>query len=626
MAGQSGTTQPGGNQLLLMQIVAQALDSSDDIILVMQPGAAGLLMLGGNDAFCRITGIAMADLPGRRFASLACPETAPDILARIEHAAASAVALQAEMLCRREDGHRFWLGLHVMPSVDPRSLDRRCVLLGRDITARHQARQQSQAVQLLLAKALVSVDVAVVILTIAGQVIKTNPRLDRLLGLPGHAMDGTLFIDRVLPADRATLEAVWRGQAQDGQEARHRIRLLRADGSTSLTSITSSAPDHADAPKFRILTVIEEPSLPELFQVAGKIRLIGLDDVKAALGARWPALRERALAAAEHVLGRRLGPKDSFSRTKDDGFLICFAELAEEAASFTAAMIGREIRGRLIGQGEEPEAATVTAIAANLKLPPGTHTADQLSPDILDVRLAARRSEIEALARKTLASAMETAFCSLAPVYGRDGRQVVAQYARLPAVLLRRVTSASAALPPAERTSFDIDALTLRLAGQQALELTLQGNTAQLFVDIGFEVFHSRVSTDAFLEVCRKLDPLVRQGLVMVLNHVPQGLTSSRMLDCIHRLRPFCRAVGFEIEEAELPDFDLALASNPILVIDSERLTAGATNTQRVERLRTQLHTLRARLMVRNVPTRQIGDRLLTMGVDFVAGAASDPG
>jgi PAS domain S-box-containing protein len=624
MVGPPGTHLPA-TQLLLMQIVAHALDLSDDIVLVLQPGGtAGLVMLGGNDAFCRTTGIALADLPGRRFASLACPETAPNVLARIEHAAATAVALQAEMLCRRQDGGQFWLGLHVMPSVDPHSLDRRCVLLGRDITLRHQARQQNQAVQVLLAKALISVDVAVAILTVAGQVIKTNPRLDRLLGLPGHAMDGTMFIERVLPADRPVLEAVWRGQANDGLEARHRVRLLRADGGTSITTITSAAPDHADAPRFRILTVIEEPSLPELFQVAGKIRLIGLDEVKAALGARWPAVRERALAAAEHVLGRRLGPKDSFSRTKDDGFLICFADLAEEAASFTAAMIGREIRSRLIGQGEEPEAATVTAIAANLKLPPGTRAADQVPHDILDARLAVRRSEIEALARQTLASAMGTAACSLAPVFGRDGRQVVAQYARLPAVLLRRVTSASAALPPAERAGFDIDALTLRLAGQQALELTLQGSTGQLFVDIGFEVFQSRISTDAFLEVCRKLDPVVRQGLVMVLNHLPQGLTSSRMIDCIHRLRPFCRAVGFEIEEAELPDFDLALASNPILVIDSERFATAANNSQRVERLRTQLHTLRARLMVRNVATRQIGDRLLTMGVDFVAGLAAE--
>ncbi len=613
MMGQSNA------QLLMMQTVARAMDGSDNIVLVLHKGCDGLTVLGGNDASRRALGFAANELIGLPFASLAAPDSAASVLAGIEQAAGEAASHHAELQCRRADGSRFWLGLHVMPSADPNTGEFRCVLLGRDITARLQAREQNQAIQNLLAKVLISVDIPVAILAVDGRIIKTNPCFDRLLGQSGQALEGRLFLDLADPADRSGLETALHRQTDDRAEHRGRLRLILADGKPVSVHLTAVLADTGDQQRFRILTIAEEPIQPGLFQVAGKIRLIGLQEVKSALGERWPAMRERAIITAERVLQRKLGPKDSHVRTRDDGFMICFAELDEEAASFTAAVIGREIRSRLIGQGDAPENASVTAIAANISVPASVRLDHKMPFDILEARLNARRGEIEAQARQTLAAAMKSASCTVSPVYGRDGRNIVAEYARLPVALQRSLPIASAALPMAERIGFDVDALTVRLAGQLALDHASNGAIGHMFVDIGFDVFQSRVSIDAFLESCRTLDPVIRQKIVMVLNNLPDGLTSSRMIDCVHRLRPFCRAVGFELREPELPDFGLALASSPVLVIDADRFAPMLSGATRFDKLRGRLQALRARLMVRNVGNRETEDRMLAVGVDFVS-------
>ena len=80
-------------------------------------------------------------------------------------------------------------------------------------------------------------------------------------------------------------------------------------------------------------------------------------------------MAQRAMAAAESVIKRHCGPQDSFSRADDTSFLMCFGALSEEESSFRAAMIGREIRNRLIGQGEDPDNAYVRSIAAVVRYP-----------------------------------------------------------------------------------------------------------------------------------------------------------------------------------------------------------------------------------------------------------------
>ena len=79
--------------------------------------------------------------------------------------------------------------------------------------------------------------------------------------------------------------------------------------------VTSVVAVTGDAKKFRIITMRPDVGVAGEIrsESVGRIKLVGLDAVRAALGERWPAAAERAMATAEAVIKRHCGPQDSYS-------------------------------------------------------------------------------------------------------------------------------------------------------------------------------------------------------------------------------------------------------------------------------------------------------------------------
>ena len=402
----------------LQRMLYDTLDQSDDIVFVLEQvdeRADGIILVAANDALCRATGQSHEELIGRPLASLAAASGDPARSAEIVHAASEHRSVRCELLCDRQTGPPFWLGLHLMPTHG--SSPTRFIVLGRDITETLHARQQQAAIQGLLAKVFLCVKAPVAIVSETGLIQMTNPALDGLLGYSPGSLVGKLAMECIAPSFRPSLAAARQRQVEDGQDYTIPTRLLRADGAEVSVDITSITVQREDLRRFRIVTVLPRPDEPPAtVHVAGKIRLIGLDEVREALGSRWAAAAARAMASAEHVIRRRCGPRDTFSRTADGGFLICFADATEEEAAFRAAALGREIRTRLVGEGETEATATVSAIAASVEVPhvPG-RSADMLATAIAE-RLNSRLAEIEARARETLRQAVQTTSCRLEPI------------------------------------------------------------------------------------------------------------------------------------------------------------------------------------------------------------------
>jgi PAS domain S-box-containing protein len=456
----------------LEHMLWDTLDRSDDIVLILEQtgdGANGVVVACANGAFCRACGYSHAELTGRPLPSLAPPGADSSVCADIVRAVQERRSFRSEMRCVRKGGAPFWLGLHLMAVHDA---DPPCfVVLGRDITESLQARQQQAAVQGLLAKVFLRVQAPVAIVSEDGLIAMTNPALNELLGYPPGGLVGKYAIDCNVPADRPRLLAARQRQVEDGRDYTIATGLLRADGSEVAVALTSITAQRDDLRRFRVITVLRQAAdpAPVAVHVAGKIRLVGLDEVKAALGSRWAGVAARATASAEHVVKRRCGPRDSYSRTPDGGFLICFAEASEEEAVFRAASLAREIRTRLIGEGEIGTVTDVTAVAAAVDVPemPG-RSADMLA-SIIDERLNSRLATIEAQARETLRHALYATTCLLEPVRGRRANETVAQFARLPDRLEQRILAAWSALPTVERQEFDFDRLVLGVAAEQVL-------------------------------------------------------------------------------------------------------------------------------------------------------------
>jgi PAS domain S-box-containing protein len=607
----------------LEHILCDTLDRSDDIVVVLEQTGAGddgVIIATANDAFCRTCGYSHAELTGRPLLQLAAPDADPLRSAEFVRAVQERGSFRSEMLFSRKAGAPFWLGLHLMAvrDFDPPSF----IILGRDITESLQARQQQAAIQGLLAKVFLCVKAPVAIVAENGRILMTNPALDELLGYATGRLVGKLAMDCNAPSVRPRVLAARQRQVEDGQDYTVATKLLRADGAEVEVELTSITVQREDLRRFRIITILklgQQEAAPVTVHVAGKIRLIGLDEVKEALGSRWEAVAARAMASAEYVIRRGCGPKDTWSRTPDGGFLICFADANEDEAAFRAAALAREIRTKLIGEGETGAMANVSAIAAAVDVPnePG-RSADMLATVIGD-RLTNRLAQIETQARETLRHAMFTTNCRLAAVRSRRTKEVVAQYASLQFELEQRILAAYSSLAPGERASFDFDRLVLGVAATQAITEIAAGGSMLILVNVSFEIFLDRRRLERYVAACQALDGRLRERLVLVLADMPKGFPKARVQECVARLRPFCQGVGFQSDGMEAPVVELSVLGASIVVLQANRRTAPTPkDLERLHKLVESLHAYQARVLVRHVRSWEDVRQLARIGVDLI--------
>jgi PAS domain S-box-containing protein len=602
----------------LQRMLYETLDQSDDVVLVLEQDgdASELRIASANTAFCRVSGVSNDDLIGRTFRSLVTDDGSAKGWNAIVRAASSDGSCNSELLCNRLDGTTFWFGLHLMPvrGSDPQHF----IILGRDITESRLAREQQAAVQGLLAKVFLCVKAPVAIVSDTGLIQMTNPALDELLGRAAANLVGTEAMDLVAPYARAVVVAARQRQTEDGHDFTLSTRMLHVDGGEIAVEITSIMVQRDDLRRFRIVTVLRQPKEPAgTVHVAGKIKLIGLEEVKEALGSRWNSVAARAMAGAEHVIQRHCGVRDTYSRTADGGFLICFGETTEEEASFRAASLAREIRSRLIGNGESEVAANVSAIAAAVDVPnvPG-RTVDMLAATISE-RLNSRLAQIEERARDTLRQAIQTTRCRLEPVRNPRTRKVVASFARLPSDLENRVLAAYSALPMSERQDFDFDRLVLGIAVEQAITEIAKGGSLLVLVNVDFDVFLVRRRTERYVAACQALDLRLRERLILILSGMPKGFPKSRLLECVVRLRPFCHGVGFQSKDMEVPTMDFSSLGTAFVVLQDDAPTT-STDLAVLRKRIDALHAHRAHVLVRHLPSWEVAAPLAGLGVDLV--------
>ena len=339
----------------------------------------------------------------------------------------------------------------------------------------------------------------------AGRIVMTNPQVDRLLGYVPNGLVGRGSLEVVAPDARAAIAALRKQQLERNEDMTYAVPLLRADGSTVDTRITSVFVGSDDLKLFRILTLRADSGMAVEMrsQTAGRIRLVGLDEVRAALGDRWPAVAVRAMATAETVIRRRCGPQDSVERIDETSFLLCFSILSEAEASFRAAMIGREIRERLIGQGSDVDAAEVRAIAAAVRFPDRQETGAALRAVLL-AGLDEQMERIEEEAREVLQTALASATCSLERISGRNPEQTVAMLVRLTSDMERKLLCALSVLPRRATEVFDLDGLLLGLAAQQALDALANADATKLLVNVRFEIFGTRAMPPSGILPCAR--------------------------------------------------------------------------------------------------------------------------
>jgi hypothetical protein len=103
--------------------------------------------------------------------------------------------------------------------------------------------------------------------------------------------------------------------------------------------------------------------------MAGSFELVGLDEIKEALGERWAGLAARASELAEQGIRRRISDSDVLQVLSETEFSICFAKLDRGAAVERAKQISREIKQELFAELPEfSSSVTVKQYVAEIEL------------------------------------------------------------------------------------------------------------------------------------------------------------------------------------------------------------------------------------------------------------------
>jgi hypothetical protein len=164
----------------------------------------------------------------------------------------------------------------------------------------------------------------------------------------------------------------------------------------------ASAPASAAGPRY---TTADSPEFAErlraLFRerralVAGGVHVIGLQQVRAHFGDKWPAMREKVQSIARRAIEHHLAETDLFTGFGESAFVIVFAGLTAEAARVKCALIADEIARRVFGTEARPD---IVEVATSVIKPEGEVVVDRVNlAEMLKDLVSGHGSEVHEVA------------------------------------------------------------------------------------------------------------------------------------------------------------------------------------------------------------------------------------
>lgn len=96
-----------------------------------------------------------------------------------------------------------------------------------------------------------------------------------------------------------------------------------------------------------------ETVAPKAIVSASKIHMLGLDAIKARLGAKWDRMSDLVHRYFEAAIRREMGPGDTFSSAGELSYLILFRDLTISEARLKCAVVVEDVCHKLFGDQEE---------------------------------------------------------------------------------------------------------------------------------------------------------------------------------------------------------------------------------------------------------------------------------
>lgn len=265
---------------------------------------------------------------------------------------------------------------------------------------------------------------------------------------------------------------------------------------------------------------------------AAQVRVIGLDEIRAAAGARWARIGERVRAGSLEILSRHTGPDDVVVPA-GDGFLVILAE----APPGLVQQRCQAMRDALISfyLGDDALASLRAEVQSRV-----------LTPEGLTDLIAS------SAAKRTLAAKAHHDDVALAPV-------LVTHEQRIGAVLAAPVAHARGGQRIAYNPDFILDGrhhaqqdfLERDIAGlDRALNafapLRESGHACAIGVTVHASTMQLRRSREAYLGWLSEVDPIMRRSLFVMISEIERGTPLLSISEWCASLRAYASLVWLD--------------------------------------------------------------------------------
>ena len=636
----------------LHRLIDAYLDRTNDTVIItngeLRADTPGPVIRWINAAALRSGGYSAEDLIGQPLAALYPRDSFPRILEQLQETAQGKVPMQHETQALDRNGRAVWLQVNTVPIFDAAGRLSHLIRIGRDITVRKRIEQERETTQRLLASVFGVIDQALGVVDASGNFAMVNTAVTRQLGWSVFDLVGKPFTTVIEEASRKWLTRQLAAREEVEQTCRLPTELVHRNGTIIAGEIVSAVIMQPDGRQYRAITFLQKaaaaaaPPAPDISVqsairdllkregspaaiVAGKVQLVGMTEIREALGERWQDVSAGVFTLAEHILRRHIGPNDACHRTADDGFLVCFAELDEAEAQVKAQTIADEIRATLASVAPEMAGANVTGFAARVSIDSTESGSDEAIIHALEGRLAREKRRLEGGAIEALRGGLANAQAVFQKVRTETNQVAPFTMVRLPKAL----ESALDTLRALGRPDYGLEAELLVLTGaaERLLGELTATRTDVIIVPVRMSTLVQRREAERWLQIARSMAQPGKRRLVIEITELSRDTARTRMTDLVMTISSLCRAVAFELPVPD-PGFVNGLPTTVgVVTIPLPRLgnDDGTGHVQAATKLIKALHNRNCRLLVKGVTTPTQAMSLAKAGVSLLL-TQQDPG
>jgi hypothetical protein len=368
---------------------------------------------------------------------------------------------------------------------------------------------------------------------------------------------------------------------------------------------------------------------PPHLLTAGRIGMISLEEVKAALGPQWPAQAEKAKAIARSILTQRLAPEDMFAEAEDDCFVVCFATLDVSQGRVKAELIAREIRERLVGVS--PHAFTIVSQVDRIEVDQ-TEMAEKNPLSSLVRQLDAAHTQRQQVLALGMTELLANGKLHLSPVFGSMLRSTGVSVARLGGQNLALLSRTEAGDP---NLVFKLDAMLLGLVLKHLYEQLSAGNAPAIIVPVHYPTLSDKKYAPDYITLCNRMHPSVRGRVIFELKGTPQDVPPLRLEEILCGIAPFSahrilRTPNLTHKFIDLSRYRLAMLSigaNPSHKADPQGAPAFQSFVSMVRNNGASSGTTQkngCKLLVQDVENQECARWYCSNGADFLCLVNSD--